>query len=135
MLALCFTSNKPLLQLYQTATKLRFEVPFEIYSVHTPEVSPHTIERVICCFWLVLDLVLVFVGFGLFQTCLQLPFSPHSKDHTLHRAEHKASFLEFLDFLLKRYVLLACQASPTPQDITMHHSSSFLTDRSLASSA
>ena len=40
--------------------------PYEIYSVHTSEVSPHTIERVICCFWLVVDLVLVFVGFGLF---------------------------------------------------------------------
>ena len=25
------------------------------------------------------------VGFGLIQTCSQLPFSPHSKDHALHR--------------------------------------------------
>jgi hypothetical protein len=39
---------------------------------------------VISCFWLVLDLVLVFVGFGLFQIRAQLPFSPHSKDHVLH---------------------------------------------------
>ena len=35
------------------------------------------------CFLLVLDLVLVFVGLGLFQTCLHFPFSPHSKYHTL----------------------------------------------------
>ena len=59
--------------------------PYEIYSVHTPEVSPHTIERVICCFWLVLDLVLVFVGFGLSQICSPFSFSPHSKDHALQR--------------------------------------------------
>ena len=37
------------------------------------------------CFWLVLDLVLVFVGFGLFQICSPFSFSPHSKDHALHR--------------------------------------------------
>ena len=37
---------------------------YEIHSVHTPEVSSHTIEHVICVFGLVLDLVLVFVGFG-----------------------------------------------------------------------
>ena len=53
--------------------------------MHTPEVSPHTIKRVICCFWLVLDLVLVFVGFGLFQICSPFSFSPHSKDHALQR--------------------------------------------------
>ena len=35
------------------------------------------------CFWLVLDLVLVFVGFGLFQICSPFSFSPHSKDHAL----------------------------------------------------
>ena len=51
--------------------------PYEIYSVHTPEVSPHTIECVICCFWLVLDLVLVFVGFGLVPDLLSfLLFTP-----------------------------------------------------------
>ena len=51
--------------------------PYEIYSVHTPEVSSHTIECVICCFWLVLDLVLVFVGFGLVPGLLSfLLFTP-----------------------------------------------------------
>ena len=59
---------------------------YVIYSVHTPEVSPHTIECVICCFWLVLDLVLVFVGFGLFQICSPFSFSLHSKDHALQRS-------------------------------------------------
>ena len=39
--------------------------PLKIYSVHTPEVSPHTIEHVICVFGLVLNLVLVFCGFWL----------------------------------------------------------------------
>jgi hypothetical protein len=53
--------------------------------VHTPESPPHTVRSVISCLWLVLDLVLVFVGFGLFQICLHLLFSPHSKDHVLHR--------------------------------------------------
>jgi hypothetical protein len=53
--------------------------------VHTPEFPPHTIRSVISCFWLVLDLVLVFVCFGLFQICSHLPFSPHSKDHVLQR--------------------------------------------------
>ena len=51
--------------------------PYEIYSVHTPEVSPHTIEHVICVFlvgvrfgvgvcgfWLVPDLL----SFLLFTT-------------------------------------------------------------------
>ena len=51
--------------------------PYKIYSVHTPEVSPHTIECVICVFGLVLDLVLVFVGFGLFQICF--PFHAIAK--------------------------------------------------------
>ena len=76
VLALCFTSNKPLLQLYQTVTNLRFEVPFEIYSVHTPEVSPHTIEHVICCFWLVLDLVLVL---ACSRPACSSPFHPIAK--------------------------------------------------------
>jgi len=40
---------------------------------------------VICVFEIGVDLVLVFVGFGLFQICSHLPFSPHSKDHALHR--------------------------------------------------
>jgi hypothetical protein len=34
--------------------------------------------------------VLVFVGFGLFHICAQLPFSPHSKDHVLHRFDADA---------------------------------------------
>ena len=46
--------------------------PYEIHSVHTPEVSSHTIEHVICVFGLVLDLVLVFVGFGLVPDLLSL---------------------------------------------------------------
>jgi len=40
---------------------------------------------VICVFEIGVDLVLVFVGFGLFQICSHLPFSPHSKDHALQR--------------------------------------------------
>ena len=32
-----------------------------------------------------LDLVLVFVGFGLFTDLRALPISPHSKDHALQR--------------------------------------------------
>ena len=39
----------------------------------------------ISCFWLVLDLVLVFVGFGLFHIHVQLSFSPYSKDHVLQQ--------------------------------------------------
>jgi hypothetical protein len=51
-----------------------------------PRISPpHTIRSVISSLWLVLDLVLVFVGFGLFQICSHLLFSPHSKDHVLQR--------------------------------------------------
>ena len=38
----------------------------------------------VLCFWIGVDLVLVFVGLGLFQTCSHFPFSPHSKDHALH---------------------------------------------------
>ena len=33
--------------------------------MHTPETPLTQLERVICDFWLVLDLVLVFVGFWL----------------------------------------------------------------------
>ena len=54
------------LQLYPTVDKPKILSPYEIYFVHTPEVSPHTIEYVFCVFGLVLDLVLVFVDFGLF---------------------------------------------------------------------
>ena len=51
--------------------------PYEIYSVHIPEISPHTIECVFCVFGLVLNLVLVFVGFGLVPDLLFLsPFHP-----------------------------------------------------------
>ena len=62
------------LQLYPTVDKPKILSPYEIYSVHTPEVSPHTIE----C---------VFVGFGLFQICSPFFFSPHSKDHALHHSQ------------------------------------------------
>ena len=64
-------------------TNLKILSSYEIYFVHTPEVFPHTIEHVICVFGLVLDLVLVFVGFGLFQICSPFSISPHSNDHTL----------------------------------------------------
>ena len=36
------------LQLYPTVDKLKVLSPYEIYSVHTPKVSPYTIEHVIC---------------------------------------------------------------------------------------
>ena len=87
MCALCFTSNKHLLQLYQTVTNLRFEVPVRSILCIPQKSLPHTIECVICVFEIGVDLVLVFVGFGLFQICSHLPFSPHSKDHTLHQLE------------------------------------------------
>jgi len=52
-----------------------------------PRSLPLTLlERVICVFEIGVGLVLVFVGFGLFQICSHLPFSPHSKDHTLQRS-------------------------------------------------
>ena len=38
------------LQLYPMVDKPKILSPYEIYSVHTPEVSPHTIEHVICVF-------------------------------------------------------------------------------------
>jgi len=85
VLALCFTSNKHLLQLYQTVTNLIFEVPVRSILCIPQKSPPHTIEHVICVFEIGVDLVLVFVGFGLFQICSHLPFSPHSKDHALHR--------------------------------------------------
>ena len=73
------------LQLYLTVNKPKITSSFEVYSVHTSEVSPHTIEHVICVFWLALDLVLVLMGFSLFQICSPFFFSPHSKDHALHQ--------------------------------------------------
>ena len=54
--------------------------------MHTLEFPLTQLEHVICCFWLVLDLVLVFVGFGLIPDLHALPISPHSKDHTLQHA-------------------------------------------------
>ena len=53
--------------------------------MHTPEVPLTQLECVIWCFWLVLDLVLVFVGLGLIPDLLVLSISPHSKDHALQR--------------------------------------------------
>jgi hypothetical protein len=65
VLALCFTIIKSF-QLYLTVDKPKIiESRNKVYSVHTPEVPLTQLERVICCFWLVLDLVLVFVGFWL----------------------------------------------------------------------
>ena len=42
VLALCFTSNKPLLQVYQTVTNLRFEVPLRSI-LCIPQKSPLTL--------------------------------------------------------------------------------------------
>jgi hypothetical protein len=65
VLALCFTTNKTF-QLYLTVDKPKIlSLNNKVYSVHTPEVPLTQLECVICCFWLVLDLVLVFVGFWL----------------------------------------------------------------------
>jgi len=66
-------------------TNLRFEVPVRSILCIPQKSPPHTIEHVFCVFEIGVDLVLVFVGFGLFQICLHLPlpFSPHSKDHAL----------------------------------------------------
>ena len=64
-------------------TNLRFEVPARSILCIPQKSPPHTIECVICVFEIGVDLVLVFVGFGLFQICSHFPFSPHSKDHTL----------------------------------------------------
>jgi len=64
-------------------TNLRFEVPVRSILCIPQKSPPHTIEHVFCVFEIGVDLVLVFVGFGLFQTCSHLPFSPYSKDHTL----------------------------------------------------
>jgi len=51
-----------------------------------PQKSPLILlECVICVFEIGVSLVLVFVGFGLFQICLCFSFSPYSKDHALHR--------------------------------------------------
>ena len=52
--------------------------------MHTPVAPLTQLEHVICVIWLVLDLVLVFVGFGLIPDLLTLPISSHSKDHALH---------------------------------------------------
>ena len=49
-----------------------------------PQNLPLTQLEHVICVWLVLDLVLVFVGLGLFQICSYFPFSPHSKYHALH---------------------------------------------------
>ena len=85
MLALCFTSNKHLLQLYQMVTNLRFEVPARSI-LCIPQKSPLTLlECVICVFEIGVGLVLVFVGFGLFHICLCFSFSPYSKDHALQQ--------------------------------------------------
>ena len=65
---------------------LIFEVPVRFILCIPQKSPPHTIERVICVFEIGVDLVLVFVGFGLFQICSQLPFSPYSKDHAFHRS-------------------------------------------------
>ena len=51
------------------------------------------------------------------------------------RVELSAPFLELLDFFLERYVLPTRWASQTLEDIAMHHSASFLPDRSLVSDA
>jgi len=52
-----------------------------------PQKSPLTLlEHVICVFEIGVGLVLVFVGFGLFQICLCFSFSPYSKDHAFHRS-------------------------------------------------
>ena len=85
MLALCFTTIIKTFQLYLTVDKPKILSLNKVYSVHTPEVPLTQLERVICCFWLVLDLVLVFVGLGLIPDLLALSISPHSKDHALHR--------------------------------------------------
>jgi len=52
--ALCFTSNKHLLQLYQMVTNLRFEAPTRSILCIPQKSPPHTIECVICIFGLVL---------------------------------------------------------------------------------
>ena len=65
VLALCFTTIIKTFQLYLTVDKPKILSLNKVYSVHTPEIPFTQLERVICCFWLVLDLVLVFVGFWL----------------------------------------------------------------------
>jgi len=85
VLALCFTSNKNIyLQLYQTVTKPKISSLLRSI-LCIPQKSPLTLlEHVICVFEIGVGLVLVFVGFGLFQICLCFSFSPYSKDHALH---------------------------------------------------
>ena len=100
-----FTSNKHLLQLYQTVTNLRFEVPARSILCIPQKSPPHTIECVICVFEIGVDLVLVFVGFGLFQICSHFPFSLHSKDHALHRLLH----------LLPIFTTSSLPSSPPPR--------------------
>ena len=74
------------LQLYQTITKPKISSLLRSI-LCIPQKSPLTLlERVICVFEIGVDLVLVFVGFGLFQICSHLPFSPYSKDHALQRS-------------------------------------------------
>jgi len=69
-------------------TNLIFEVPARSILCIPQKSPPHTIEHVICVFEIDVDLVLVFVGFGLFQICSHLPFSPHSKDHALQHVAY-----------------------------------------------
>jgi len=87
VLALCFTSNKNIyLQLYQMVTKPKISSLLRSI-LCIPQKSPLTLlERVICVFEIGVGLVLVFVGFGLFQICLCFSFSPYSKDHALHHS-------------------------------------------------
>ena len=80
MCTLCFTTNKHLLQLYQTVTNLILEVPVRSI-LCIPQKSPsHTIEHVICVFEIGVDLVLVFVGFWHVPDLLAFaPFYPIAK--------------------------------------------------------
>ena len=66
------------------ARNLRFEANTKSI-LCIPQNLPLTIRTCDLCFWLVLDLVLVFVGLGLFQICSHFPFSPHSKYHALQQ--------------------------------------------------